>query len=527
MLNGKVLLTGSQDNTIAGSSSAAEEYNPTTNTVAVKTPMAHERHSHTATTMKNGKVLIAGSEYTNAGQSVTEIYDPSTGTFATGPTMNYPRYKHNAVLLPNGKILLVGNTLNNSGRSIAEVFDPQTNTLSTTANAHTPVLNPSSVMLQNGKVLTVGGTTTADLYDPSTNTWTRTGATVNDTSYSNLKLLPNGKVISISSQGTGAGLTLSQLYDPSTNTWTAGPSTSQSRVYTQMQYLPISNKYLITNGDSTGSGSTAEMYIPASDMPVSESNYENEHILNGVSQITDSTIFFKKPKVSVNSSGDAVVVWQENKFEANKFRGLSHNYDANAYLKFGKQASLNTNSSSEGGNTLQTIMSPVTSIAGQKICNQSSCDAGTTSGERQWGNDQNIYNKNNPENLILSSVLNSRNPSIISEGTNTIISYDSDVGVWTDLATNPLQSSKNSKVFVEKINSSGVKQWTGNGWTNSSNSLTIDRVAPSSVVLNDGRVLVYSGFDQFLAGIDSANLINPLTGLISTTTNTPPYPQRK
>ena len=76
--------------------------------------MSIGRAGHTATRMRNGKVLVAGG-YTFHGDygpwsqtASAEIFDPFTGTWSdTGAMMN-PRANHAAILLSSGKVLVVG-----------------------------------------------------------------------------------------------------------------------------------------------------------------------------------------------------------------------------------------------------------------------------------------------------------------------------------------------------------------------------------------------------------------------------------
>lgn len=82
-----------------------------------------------ATTLPNGKVLISGG---NAGRSSTskdaEIYDPTTRTFANiAPNIQTTRRDdHTATLLREGKVLIAGG--DSSFPSTADLFDPVTET---------------------------------------------------------------------------------------------------------------------------------------------------------------------------------------------------------------------------------------------------------------------------------------------------------------------------------------------------------------------------------------------------------------
>ncbi len=111
--DGRVLITGGSPNGITTTDSA-EIYNPRTGMFTAIAPMTVPREAHTATLLRSGKVLIAGGgrggmpggyiAYTSA-----EIFDPATGTFAAlAAHMRYDRVGHAAALLHDGRVLFVG-----------------------------------------------------------------------------------------------------------------------------------------------------------------------------------------------------------------------------------------------------------------------------------------------------------------------------------------------------------------------------------------------------------------------------------
>lgn len=84
------------------------------------------RAVHTATLLKNGKVLVAGGEDAqNKPLSSAELYDPATGKWTETGLMNKPHYDANAVLQKDGTVLVFSKTYN-SLISWAEQFDPTT-----------------------------------------------------------------------------------------------------------------------------------------------------------------------------------------------------------------------------------------------------------------------------------------------------------------------------------------------------------------------------------------------------------------
>jgi hypothetical protein len=65
------------------------------------------RFDHTATLLKNGKVLVSGGGTSHFLNS-SELYDPSTETWTTTDSMLNKRQQHTACTLPNGKVLVRG-----------------------------------------------------------------------------------------------------------------------------------------------------------------------------------------------------------------------------------------------------------------------------------------------------------------------------------------------------------------------------------------------------------------------------------
>src|SRR5215813_2454683 len=94
---------------------------------AIKSPLNSPRHSHTATLLLNGQVLIAGGVSTQDGiTNSAEIYDPSTGVTALTGSMSASRWAHAAVLLETGQVLVTGGLGTNEALSTAELYTAST-----------------------------------------------------------------------------------------------------------------------------------------------------------------------------------------------------------------------------------------------------------------------------------------------------------------------------------------------------------------------------------------------------------------
>jgi hypothetical protein len=259
--NGKVLITGGNTTTaVITDISAAELFDPATGlftpTGQVKRYYDPEanifwkqgtmnaiRAQHTATLMRDGKVLVAGGgDASGIAQVSAEIYDPASGKFTTVAPMNTARKQHQGILLGNGDVLIVGG-VDAAGHVLAsaELFDASTNrfTLTTAAfpgtggNMSAPRYGNSATILLDGRVLVAGGSdagnilNTAELYDPSRGSFTCVAGPASSTPGSgcnpsmikprdsaSVAALPNGEVLFAGGYDLGAILSAAELYNP-------------------------------------------------------------------------------------------------------------------------------------------------------------------------------------------------------------------------------------------------------------------------------------------------------------------------
>jgi len=114
LLNGQVLFAGGEP---IGRIADAELYNPAARTFVSTGSMAARRVWHTLTVLPSGMVLAAGGETESctgsgcffAGTLATaETYDPSAGAFFPAGSMTAARESHTATVLKDGKVLIAG-----------------------------------------------------------------------------------------------------------------------------------------------------------------------------------------------------------------------------------------------------------------------------------------------------------------------------------------------------------------------------------------------------------------------------------
>ncbi len=217
VVNGKIHVFGNSFN---------YEYDPATDSWALKTPMPKDG-SGFAVTACEGKIYLMGGE-------LNEVYDPVTDTWATKKPMPTPRDQMEANVV-NGKIYVVGGRTGGpySEVNVTEVYDPVTDSWTTKASIPYSTVRYASAVVGN-KIYVIGGDDNFgwnlnQIYDTETDTWTF------------------GAPIPVATRGASAGATTGVLapkrihvmgndegffdpssqhyiYDPQTDTWRAGAS---------------------------------------------------------------------------------------------------------------------------------------------------------------------------------------------------------------------------------------------------------------------------------------------------------------
>jgi Galactose oxidase, central domain len=192
-----------------------------------------------------GLASIVSAAWERVAQAQSQVMSPS---WSFTDALNTNRYLHTATLLRNGKVLVVGGAgwlctgtfplpgsfCYSTVYSGAEVYDVATGTWSVTGSlsrraAHTATL------LANGQVLVAGGANwgydvggygylkSAELYDPASGRWRPTGSFSAIRGGNTATLLPNGKVLAvgISNIINGSVVYAAELYDPAAETWSS------------------------------------------------------------------------------------------------------------------------------------------------------------------------------------------------------------------------------------------------------------------------------------------------------------------
>ena len=176
--------------------------------------MDHRRRLHTASLMKDGRVLIVGGirggiEDGMVGRNL--IYDPSSKAFAEAGNLQFDRLFHKAVLLQDGRVLIIGG-ITGEGPFVhtAEMYDPETNAFSP---AGVSAIDPSAaLLLTSGSVLLIRSINgDIVMYNPATHAFSPTGHSVGWRSSPTVTLLADGRVmIAGGTKDTGNGDTFKE-----------------------------------------------------------------------------------------------------------------------------------------------------------------------------------------------------------------------------------------------------------------------------------------------------------------------------
>jgi Galactose oxidase, central domain len=166
--NGRVLIAGGDGNCLNYTGSA-ELYDPKVGAFVAANDMVADRQQHTATLLNDGRVLLAGglSACKTAPPVLqAELYEPDpvvpplyAGVFSATGTITEPRDLHRAVLLPTGpdagSVLIAGGSIN--GNATAELYVPASGDFECVGgvSATPPVCNPTMMEARQGHTATL------------------------------------------------------------------------------------------------------------------------------------------------------------------------------------------------------------------------------------------------------------------------------------------------------------------------------------------------------------------------------------
>lgn len=265
--DGRVLVVGGSrtgDSSPISPTNTTELYTVASDSWSPGGDLKTARMEHTATRLRDGKVLVVGGRGPLGGAlGSAEIYDVATNTWTeVSPISGGARAGHAAVLLPSGKVLVTGGGFSdNDSLNTSEIYDPEydcwtkAGALNVRRNSLTLTLLDGGVALAIGGFNADGAETTAELYDPTLPDygwrllWRRMNRGRNGHAST---LLPSGKVLVTGSLEGSPGMVLPavDLFDPGSASWMPQADMREARFLHTATALP-SGEVLVTGGYST------------------------------------------------------------------------------------------------------------------------------------------------------------------------------------------------------------------------------------------------------------------------------------
>jgi N-acetylneuraminic acid mutarotase len=205
---------------------SAEIYDPALDRWKTVAPMAAARTDHAAVRLATGRVLVLGGSIDGAMTATATIYDPASDKWSAAAPMTTARMHATATLLPNGRVLVTGGQVGNDALASAEVYDPTSNQWNPVGPMSVGRFVHTATLLPNGRVLVVGGrssitaaTGSAELFDPAGPSWSSAGTMSAGRDGHAAILLANGDVLIAGSEYFGGAATTSEIYHPQRNAW--------------------------------------------------------------------------------------------------------------------------------------------------------------------------------------------------------------------------------------------------------------------------------------------------------------------
>lgn len=194
LANGRVLIAGGYSTDLGADVAASELYDPSTRTFAATGALATARRAHSATALDGGRVLVLGGDVSFNPPSVlasVERYDPSTGQWTPLPALAEPRSHHTASRLRDGRVLVAGSldyARDGLASSAVELCASDGTSCRRTASMGAPRAAHSASLLPDGRLLVAGGGAkifndlnslhaTTEIFDPQGEAW-RPGPTL-------------------------------------------------------------------------------------------------------------------------------------------------------------------------------------------------------------------------------------------------------------------------------------------------------------------------------------------------------------
>lgn len=266
------------------------------------------RHSHTATRLGDGRVLVVGGEYDTGSipqfiyPTQATIYDPITKLWTPAGNLSMARTGHTATLLPNEKVLVVGGYYREGDQigivPTAELYDPATNTWTLVASPISARASHTSTLLPNGKVLIAGGDDAnfsalngVEIYDFATNGWKSASPLLVARKGHTATMLPSGKVLVVGGMTSDGNIgATAELYDFATNKSTTVATPPIGAYRSSATLLSSGNVLLVAEDFKTNLTTVSTLYNSNTDTWTSAVRLSTSHYLHSATRLSNGKV---------------------------------------------------------------------------------------------------------------------------------------------------------------------------------------------------------------------------------------------
>ena len=193
----------------------AELWSPATGRWTAAPAMSQARDGHSMTVLLDGRVLVVGGvpqeEMAGPLPVPAEVWDPASGIWTPLARPRFDREGHTATRLRDGRVLVLGGRtptrINHTGEdtslSAAEVWDPRSGRWADVASPSHVRSVHDAVLLGDGRIMVAGvPDSAAEIWDPVADRWTSVPLALAVTAgHVRLAALADGRVLLVSAFG--------------------------------------------------------------------------------------------------------------------------------------------------------------------------------------------------------------------------------------------------------------------------------------------------------------------------------------
>ena len=236
--------------------------------------LAVARVHHTATALKDGRVLVVGGRGLDGLTALTsvELFDPRSGRWSKAAPMSTGRSQHTATLLDDGRVLVTGGLTQVSSPDAArfvalesaELYEPKTNRWVPTAPMAEARNGHTATLLADGSVLVVGGAReqrvdlgAVERFDPKSGRFQRLTPLIIPRAQHLAVRLADGSVVVLGGRSHGAASGAPVVLDaverlvPTTLTWQLVPPLAEARQ--RSAAVALGDELLVIGGQTPNS----------------------------------------------------------------------------------------------------------------------------------------------------------------------------------------------------------------------------------------------------------------------------------